>query len=111
MTYLPGDNGRASRNPFFQFRSFAVLTLLGLLACASLRADDEPAKKTLLIPKSPTAAAYMLGRLTNKELIEAPRGEFVYVALLQRSGLERKYRLEALDGLAKVRNTDRKAHV
>jgi putative heme-binding domain-containing protein len=52
------------------------------------------------------AAAYYLGRLSNKELIEAPRSEFVYVALLQRQGLERKYRLEALAGLAKIRNTD-----
>src|SRR5207244_3256776 len=39
-------------------------------------------------------------------LIAAPRSEFVYVALLQRKGLERKYRLEALDGLAKIRSTD-----
>jgi len=52
------------------------------------------------------AAAYYLGRLSNKELIEAPRSEFVYVALLQRKGLERKYRFEALEGLAKVHNTD-----
>ena len=36
----------------------------------------------------------------------APRSEFVYVALLQRAGLERKYRLEALEGLAQARHTD-----
>src|SRR5678815_3930643 len=30
----------------------------------------------------------------------------VYVALLQRQGLERKYRIEALEGLARIRNTD-----
>jgi hypothetical protein len=67
---------------------------------------EEPVKKEFFLPKSPTAAAYVLGRLSNKELIEAPRSEFVYVALLQRKGLERKYRLEALEGLAKVRSTD-----
>src|SRR6476620_10778237 len=71
-----------------------------------LRADEEPARKTFFLPKSPAAAAYVLGRLSNKELIEAPRSEFVFVALLQRRGLERKYRVEALDGLAKLRNTD-----
>jgi putative heme-binding domain-containing protein len=69
------------------------------------RAADEPAKKTLFLPKSPVAAAYVLGRLSNKELAEAPRSEFVYVALLQRKGLDRKFRIEALDGLAKARGT------
>jgi putative heme-binding domain-containing protein len=62
--------------------------------------------RTFFLPKSPTAAAYVLGRLSNKELIEAPRSEFVYVALLQRKRLERKYRVEAVDGLAKIHNTD-----
>ena len=71
-----------------------------------VRAAEEPAKKPLFLPKSPVAAAYVLARLSNKELIEAPRSEFVYVALLQRAGLDRKYRVEALDGLAKARNTD-----
>src|SRR5260370_13692712 len=36
----------------------------------------------------------------------AGRQEFVYVGLPQRGGLERKFRPEALDGLAKLRNTD-----
>jgi putative heme-binding domain-containing protein len=76
------------------------------LTPASSYAADEPPKKTLFLPKSPVAAAYVLSRLSNKELIEAPRSEFVYVALLQRKGLERKYRVEALDGLAKIRSTD-----
>src|SRR5438046_3027672 len=67
---------------------------------------DEPAKKTLLLPKSPRAAAYLLGRLSNKELTEAPRSEFVYVALLERKGLERKYRVEAIEGLARIRDSD-----
>lgn len=71
------------------------------VACAA----EEPTKKPLFLPKSPVAAAYVLARLSNKELAEAPRGEFVYVALLQRVGLDRKYRIEALDGLAKARNS------
>ena len=83
-----------------------VLTLsLLLVTWISLAADESP-KKTLFLPKSPVAAAYVLARLSDKELIEAPRSEFVYVALIQRAGLDRKYRLEALDGLAKIRGTD-----
>ncbi len=82
-------------------------TLLAvLLAFSPVRAADEPPKKTLFLPKSATAAAYVLGRLSNKELSEAPRSEFVYVALLQRKGLDKKFRLEALAGLAKARTTD-----
>src|SRR6266487_6223563 len=81
-------------------------SILLTAALTLLRAAEEPLKKEFFLPKSPAAAAYVLGRLSNKELSEAPRSEFVYVALLQRQGLERKYRLEALDGLAKLRNTD-----
>ena len=77
-----------------------------VLSFVSVHAADEPPRKTLFLPKSPVAAAYVLSRLSNKELIEAPRSEFVYVALLQRKGLDRKYRVEALDGLAKIRSTD-----
>ena len=82
--------------------------LVATLTCFSpfTYAADDPPKKAFFLPKSPTAAAYILGRLSNKELTEAPRSEFVYVALLQRKGVERKYRVEALDGLAQVRNTD-----
>ena len=88
------------------FIRFLVLASLLTAALRPLRADEEPARKSFFLPKSPAVAAYVLGRLSNKELIEAPRSEFVYVALLQRKGMERKYRVEALEGLAKVRNTD-----
>ena len=91
------------------FRAVTSAFLLFWLAMvwpASIRGADDPPKKTFFLPKSPTAAAYVLSRLSNHELIEAPRGEFVFVALLQRPGLERKYRLEALEGLAKLHNTD-----
>jgi putative heme-binding domain-containing protein len=88
-------------------RFYSLALIAGLIAISTpcSHAAEEPPKKTLFLPKSPVAAAYVLARLSNKELIEAPRSEFIYVALLQRQGLERKYRLEALDGLAKVRNT------
>jgi len=80
--------------------------LIGAFTAQSLVGQDDPPKKTFFLPKSPTAAAYVLNRLSNPELIDAPRSEFVYVALLQRPGLERKYRIEALEGLARIRNTD-----
>src|SRR5438552_7802327 len=85
---------------------FLVVVLPLVWSPAIISAQEEPSKKTFFLPKNPTAAAYILNRLSNKELIAAPRSEFVYVALLQRKGLDRKYRLEALEGLAKIRNTD-----
>lgn len=83
-----------------------MFALAMLVSFSTRAAEEEPPKKTLFLPKNPTAAAYVLNRLSNKELIDAPRSEFVYIALLQRVGLERKYRLEALEGLAKTRGTD-----
>jgi len=77
-----------------------------LLAQAATRPFAQEQKSGFFLPQNPAAAAYVLGRLSNPELIAAPRGEFVYVALLQRAGLDRKYRLEALAGLAKIRKTD-----
>ena len=90
-----------------------AVSKLALLATALLfvisriaLGQDEAEKKPFFLPKSPAAAAYVLGRLSNAELIAAPRSEFVYVALLQRAGLEKKYRTEALTGLANARHTD-----
>src|SRR3954465_4899259 len=79
---------------------------MALCACQLCQAQEEQPAKTFFLPKNATAAAYILNRLSNKELIAAPRSEFIYVALLQRKGLDRKYRIEALDGLAKSRQTD-----
>ena len=90
----------------YSVRVAFVSFLIGAFATPLLVGQDAPAQKAFFLPKSPTAAAYVLNRLSNKELIAAPRSEFVYVALLQRQGLERKFRIEALEGLAKVRNTD-----
>lgn len=95
------------KQPGFQFaRARSALVLIVVSLACRLPAAEDTAKKPFFLPKSATAAAYMLGRLSNQELIEAPRSEFVYVALLQRKGLERKYRVEALEGLAKLRGTD-----
>ncbi len=85
---------------------FFLLAAALVLSASAAPAQEATPKKTLFLPKNPIAAAYLLNRLSNQELIEAPRSEFVYGALLQRQGLDRKYRLEALDGLAKARKTD-----
>jgi len=81
-----------------------ALPALLLLCCSATAQQSNQA--AFFLPKNPVAAAYVLGRLSNHELITAPRGEFVYVALLERKGLERKYRLEALRGLAAIRKTN-----
>jgi putative heme-binding domain-containing protein len=84
---------------------FNLIVALILIPLLGNFAQEQP-KKTFFLPKSPVAAAYVLNRLSNQELIDAPRSEFVYVALLQRKGLDKKYRIEALEGLAKLRTTD-----
>src|ERR1051325_11900943 len=88
------------------FRLLTVALAVLLFSPRPGRAEEKAAATNFFLPKSPVGAAYVLGRLSNKELIAAPRSEFVYVALLQRKGIERKYRLKALEGLGRVRNTD-----
>ena len=92
------------------FRRFKLLLMLAIVlmprASAQETASNAEQKKPFYLPSNPVAAAYILGRLSNQDLIAAPRSEFVYVALLQRKGLEKKFRLEALEGLAKARKTD-----
>jgi putative heme-binding domain-containing protein len=69
-------------------------------------AQEHSSTNRFFLPQNPVAAAYVLARLSNQELIAAPRSEFVYVALLERKGLDHKYRVEALEGLSKIRKTD-----
>lgn len=89
------------------------LCLLGaLLTALPLAAQDEEPKpddgpKKIYIPSSPKAAAYIIGQLSNKELVQAPRVEPVFNAFLERKGLDAKYREEALAGLAALHKTDR----
>ena len=84
-----------------------LLLLILIFLCAYSTVPQEATNQSkFFLPQNPVAAAYVLGRLSNQELIQAPRGEFVYTALLTRNGLDRKYRLEALAGLARIRHTD-----
>lgn len=111
-TLSPGPGGpviRPSKRPALRPVLLMLLALAGADGSArgAEAADNSSVpKKPFFLPQNPVAAAYVLGRLSNRELIEAPRSEFVYVALLQRPGLDRKFRVEALDGLAKLRKTD-----
>jgi len=81
-----------------------VVAILAAGLCA--QAQERSLTNRFFLPQNPVAAAYVLGRLSNQELIAAPRSEFVYVALLERKGLDHKYRVEALEGLSKIRKTD-----
>jgi putative heme-binding domain-containing protein len=87
-------------------RRSLYLALLVLFPVGNPTQAQPQSATNFFLPKNPVAAAYVLGRLSNQELIAAPRSEFVYVALLERKGLEPKYRLEALEGLATLRHTD-----
>ena len=81
--------------------------VLAFLFCFVPIAAVAESQANFFLPHNPVAAAYVLGRLSNRELLDAPRSEFVYVALLERKGLEKKFRLEALEGLDALRHTER----
>ncbi len=97
-----------------------LVSLVAITRCgARSHAQDTPAgnakpeaePRKLYLPASPRAAAYVLGRLSNKELVQAPRVEPVFNAFLERAGLDAKYREEALIGLAGLHKTDRVAEL
>ena len=72
-------------------------------------ADTGP--KNIRIPASRIAARYVIGRLSNKELLDAPRVEFVFEAILARKGMNEKDRGAALDEIAALHKTDRMAEL
>lgn len=55
---------------------------------------------------NPAGANYLLGKVTNAELVKMPRTPLVYAALLSRDGILPEYREEAVNGLAKANKTD-----
>ena len=66
---------------------------------------DRPGRKKIYLPDFPEGAAYVLGRLSNEELINVERSEPVYLAILTREGLDMSLRREAIAELAKIRKT------
>src|SRR5207248_9065960 len=97
---------RSRIHPRLFVNGWRLLLAALLLSSSAGQAVAQTQKTNFFLPQNPVAAAYVLGRLSNQELIAAPRSEFVYVALLQRAGLDRKYRLEALQGLATIGHTN-----
>ena len=69
----------------------------------------EPPKKSEVIkvklPEHALKAAYVLALYPNDELVRIERSEPVYLAIISRSGLDRKWRVEAIEALAKLRKT------
>jgi azurin len=59
------------------------------------------------MPKDPALMAIFANRLSDKDLLAAPASEPILLARLERKTLDVNARSEALDGLAKLRKTDR----
>jgi len=88
---------------------------LSLLISGDLRADDPPTDSStpqIFLDKNPRIVAYQLRRLNNAQLMALerkdsdPKYKPIYEALLTRGGLDRKYRQEAIDALAKLNHSD-----
>ena len=67
--FLLQINPFASNMVLFRVQNPLALALAAFVVLAgpmNSRAAEEPAQKTLFLPKSPVAAAYVLARLSNK---------------------------------------------
>lgn len=98
--------------------TLAVTAALSLsITVAPVRGDDDAASDSsgppkILLDKSPTIIAYQLKRLSNSQLAalerkpEEAKYKPIYQAVLTRKGLEKKYREEAVEALAKIGKSD-----
>jgi azurin len=95
----------------------AVAAAIALSTLTARAQDDAAAPADAAAPrisldKSPAIVAFQLKRLTNKQLIDLERKpdeakyKPVYLVLLTRKGLEKKYREEAVDALTKIGKAD-----
>ena len=90
----------------------ACLAGLSLLLISSSLARGEGANernenlKPIYLPENRVFAAYVLRVQSNAELVSLERGEAVYSALLNRYGIDPKYRKEAIAGLAQLHGSD-----
>ena len=62
-------------------------------------------------PGNPAGLNYLVGGLTTPELLKVPKTENVLAAILKRSDASANDRIEALDGLAKIRKSTRLAEL
>lgn len=67
--------------------------------------------QNIFIPADPKAQARVLARLSDKEILNAPDSEAVFLQRLERRGMDLNTRIAALDKLAEARKNDRTAEV
>ena len=67
---------------------------------------DEPQRQKIDLPGFEQGDLFILRRLSNEQLVNVERSEWVHVAILIREGLELSHRREAITELAKLRKTD-----
>jgi len=58
---------------------------------------------------NPAGVSYILDSIPTRDLLKFKRSEPVYVAILSRPGIDHKHRMEALQDLAKLKQTDEMA--
>ena len=92
-------------------RTLIPVTVVSLIVCVLARGADEAPRKKIRLPKSARAAAYVLRLQSNEDLVRLMRSEPVHIAILQRAGLERKWRDEAVAELAKLHQSSRAAEL
>ncbi|MDB6129122.1 MAG: hypothetical protein JWM04_229 [Verrucomicrobiales bacterium] len=98
------------KNSLIRVSLLSVMLASNLLRGQDANPDEAPKEtgpKNIFIPTNARAAAYVLGRLSNKELLQAQKVEPVLNAIVERKGLEAKNREDALTGLAALHKTDR----
>jgi azurin len=98
------------------FLALAVTAALSFSLLFPVWAADDAADASgtpqVFLDKNPRIVAYQLKRLSNAQLIaferktDDPKYKPVYEALLTRKGIEKKYREEAVEALAKLGSSD-----
>jgi azurin len=92
--------------------ALAVAGVMTLSTFSPVRADDAADTPKVFLDKNPRIVAYQLKRLSNAQLAgfdrnaNEPKYKPVYQALLTRKGLDKKYREEAVDAIAKLDKSD-----
>ena len=91
--------------------SFCSVLSWALFACCllsprSTALSDETERVAIDLPGFEQGDLYVLGRLSNADLVQVEGSEWGYVAILTRNGLDLAHRRQAIVKLAKHRDTD-----
>lgn len=92
-------------------RGVGVALLVAALLLGWLGANAQGERVSIALPDFPEGAAYVLGRLSNEELLNVELSEPVYLAIAIREGVAVAHKLEAIAALADLRGTDRVAQI